>query len=350
MMRTVWLAVLAVTLAAARPGQAQEREVLRAQLDRAIAVLDSAQIERAVTLLRSLTTAFGPTAPVDLRVTTHLLLGEAYWSLGFADSAEIQFTAAVRSSPFVRVHPDFFNPDVMEAFRLAKRTTVALGFRTPRDTVIDPVAERWPIAFAVGRPGDVHVQLSGPGLPAGGMLVVSLEVDSLEEHSVSLLVSDSIAFEPGSYALRAVLSTTGGSDTAHVDFSVERQPVDTAAHDPPLDPSRFRAEIRKGSPPLSSILRGALVGAAAAAIPVIITSKDLGNDNLELRAVAVGATITVAGLAGLVLGRPEVPIEQNIVYNRDIRSGWERRNQMIARDNAMKIRLAPLRLRVIKSP
>ena len=350
MMRTVSLGLLAGALALGTPGWAQDPNELRTRLDRAIAAFDSAQIERAVTLLRSLTTEFQPTVPVDLRVATHLLLGEAYWSLGFADSALRHFGTAVERDPFVKLDADLHNPELREAFSRAKRSTIALGLRVPRDTVLKPDSESWPVVLAVGRPGTVEMRLRRVRPAGRDTLLAAISVDSVETFSLRFESGDTVPARLREYVLVAWVAAEGSADTAVVRFRVERQPVDTAAHEPPLDPSRFRPEVRKGSPPLSSILRGALVGAAAAAIPVIVTSKDLGNDDLELRAVAVGATITVAGLAGLVLGRPELPIEENVVYNRDIRSGWERRNHMIARENAMKIRLAPLRFRVLKSP
>ncbi len=326
--------------------QAQEVEDLRTRFDSAVAALDSARIEQAVGILRSLVGQFGPTTPVDLRSNAHLRLGEAYWSLGSPDSAAAHFSAAVKADPFARPDPDLFHPELMNTFRTANRTTVTLGVRAVTDTTIEPLDERWPLTLAVGLPSDVELRLGAPEALQGDSLVAIVRVDSMAQYAVSLLVGDSVPLTPGTYAIRGIIAGTGGTDTVQVVFTLEKQSVDTAAHEPPPALTLFRLETEKGAPPVTSLLRGLFFGAAAATIPLLLFNKDVGDDAAQPHALVVGATITVGGLIGLSLGRPYVPISENIVFNRQLTEDWERRNAAIARDNALKVRLAPLRIRV----
>ena len=327
--------------------QAQEGRDFQAQLERAIEILEGTDTERGVTVLSFLIEQF-ESAPVDLRAIAHLRLGEALWALGSPDSARQQFQRAVASDPFVRPDPELFNPDLMNAYEFARSTTVAVGSRAPADTTLDPLSDRLPLEFAVGRSGQLSIWLRRSDVLEPYSLIATLQVDDVATHDLSLLVGDSVPLGPGSYSLIGVLGVGGeGADTAELEVMLVREAVDTLAH-APLDSSRFLPQYKKGPPLASSLLRGVLIGAAVGAIPAIISSSDLGNDSFEPRAIAVGATITIAGFTGAMLGRPDVPIDQNIVSNQQLVSAWERRNEIIASENAARTRLAPVAITAVR--
>lgn len=348
--RRVLLTLAAVAVVTCATARAQQQSQLEARLDSAVVAVDAADIEHAVTLLRSLTDQFTATTDVELRFTAFLLLGEVYWALGFADSAVTQFQAAVRSDPFRQLHDDFFNPELMGALRAARRETSVLGMRARPDTVLDPVTGVWPVSLALGRPGQVELRLTGPGFGGRDSLVATVQVDSALRPGISLLVSDSVAIEPGTYTLLASLVTVSGRETARLEFSVERQPADTNRHESPLDRSVLFPETRRGSVSIWGIARGLVFGAAAATIPTVLTHADMGNETFEPRAVVLGATITLGALLGSTLGRPTETVAENVTRNREMVSAWEQRNRAIARQNAARIRLAPLRIRLQRTP
>lgn len=325
----------------------QQRDQLRERLDHAVAVLDSAEIERAVNLFRSIIGDFTSRTPADLRANVHTWIGEALWSLGLRDSAVAQFREAVKADVFSDADPNALNPEVIAAFESARRTTLALGFQVANDATVDPLTEEWPIRLAVGQPGRVAIRLTHLVAPTRDSMIGTLQVDGLANHDLSLLTGDSLAIEPGIYELSFMLESVEGAETHEFQFSVERIAVDTVPHEPLPDASLFRLEFRKGRPPTSSILRGLLFGAAAALIPSIVSNGDLRNGGVEAQAAIIGGSIALGGALGLSLGRPDLPIEENITHNRIVRSAWQNRNQVIADENAMRRRLAPLRLRVL---
>lgn len=63
--------------------------------------------------------------------------------------------------------------------------------------------------------------------------------------------------------------------------------VDTLPHEPPLDSSLFRPETRKGPPAGWSLLAGVLVGAAAVALPAVLSNQEVGGRQVDGRPVGV---------------------------------------------------------------
>jgi len=347
MPRRYWLVPIMVLSTAWSTPLPAQAPILEARLARALAALDSTETERGIELLRELVRSLPPDAPQALRVRAHLHLGAASWSLGLGDSAAAHFSETVRASPFAQPNPEIFNPDVLAAFRAARRGTLTVGLRVATDTVIKPDVDSYLVAVAVGRPGDVNVLLRRTDGPAPASVETRLRVDSVSSFVLSLRVSDGLALEPGDYRLSALLQDAPG-DSATTTLRITRPAVDTAAHEPPLDSSLFRPEMRKGPPVPTSALLGMAFGAAAAAVPMVLGNKDLGGGKAQVPALSVGLGISVAGIAGVVLGRRMVPIHENIQYNRSLVTAREQRNRAIAEANEHKRRLAPLRITVVE--
>ncbi len=95
-----------------------------------------------------------------------------------------------------------------------------------------------------------------------------------------------------------------------------------------------------------SFLKGVVAGGVVASIPMLLTNADLGNATADPRAIAVGASVGVAGIIGAIIGRPVVPIEENVAHNESLRTEWQQQQAAIAERNARTLRFAPLRIRV----
>ena len=324
---------------------AQTRELVP-RLARALAALDSAHTERGVDSLRALLGQWPQDGPTDLLVRAHIYLGAASVSLGWGDSAFAHFREAVLLNAFAVPDPDVFNPNILAAFREARRTTPALRLGVAADTVIRPLTEGYLVAVALGRPGEVTLRLVRSGGAGAGAPSVALTVDSSSSAVLALRVSDSLPLEPGDYQLSAEMPGTDEAATARLRIS--RPPVDTAPPEPALDSALFRVEARKGPPVPTSALLGIAFGAGAAVLPMMLGNKDLGSGKVQIPAISVGLGISAAGIAGVVLGRRMVPITENIEYNRSLVTAWEQRNRAIAEANERKRRLAPLRITLVE--
>jgi len=322
-------------------------------LARAVAMLDATEPERAVELLRQLLLGLPPTAPSALRSEAHLRLAAASWSLGFLDSAAAHFQAAVREDAFLQLDPDVYNPELVAAFRASRRATVALGVRPPLDTLLDARTGRWPVAVAVSQPGQVRLRLVPPaGAGATGEPPpMVLAVDSSATVSFPVAAADGVELAPGRYRLVVEYAgSAGAAARSEASLEVAQSTPDTLAYEAPPPDSLFRLEFRWGPRSRGALLRGVGVGVGAAAIPLLLGQNQLRISGTKSRALLVGATVSVAGLAAYFFGRPRQRLPENIEYNRALRSAWEEQNRSIAATNAARRGALMLRVRVVREP
>lgn len=322
-------------------------------LTRAIATLRATETERGVELLRQLVAA--PAASPGVRLEARLQLAAASWALGLYDSATAHFQAAIRQNPFVRADPEAFHPDLVTAFQAAKRATIAVGLQAARDTALEPKTERWPVTVAVTRPGRVWIRLQEGGArpESPDLLVATATVESTTTMTLALTGADSLALAPGSYRLLAeYVGPPPGGQTAQTTLPLElaRQSADTQPHEPAPARGLFRPETRLGPPSRPSLVRGLGFGVAAGTIPLLIGSSRLRDKELEPRALAVGAVVSIAGLAGFFLARPKYTLHENVAFNRTLRAAWEGRNRAIATANEARRRVVLLRVRLAPQP
>lgn len=102
---------------------------------------------------------------------------------------------------------------------------------------------------------------------------------------------------------------------------------------------------------VQELLAGALSASAAERLQAdVIEPYQRAGRELDLRAVAVGAGIGVAGIVGLATGRPDVPIPENIEYNRRLREAWRERVEATIEENRRRLLWAPLRITRISHP
>ena len=340
------LAALALGLGAGLlplPARAQTADVT---LARAVAALEATETERGVELLRQLVTTPPSTTSAALRREAELRMAVAGWSLGLYDSATVHFGAAISADPFVTLEPEQFNPDLLAAFRAAKRTTLVLGLRAPPDTALEPGRDRWPVSVAVPRRGEVRFRLAGPGPDGRDRPVAAVVVDSTATVHLRLSAGDSVPLAAGAYRLAAEYSEPGGRAlTASLALELTAQLGDTLPYEPPPPDSLYRLEVRWGAPSRPSLVRGIGFGIGAAVIPILFANSQLRSANG--RALTVGAAVSLAGLTGYFLGRPKQPLPQNIAYNQTLRAAWEARNRAIAASNERRRGVALIRVRVV---
>jgi hypothetical protein len=339
-----WAAGFALQL---RPAVAMQEQAFEQRLERAIAALDSAEVERGMDLLRALLASADSAVPRGAIARAHLHLAAASLSLGLRDSASLHLREMVRANPFAVPDTLVFNPDLTALFRIARRTTPALGLRVARDTVLRPQTDKYLVAVAVGEPRQVRIALIGPGASPTVVLEETAQVDSSSTVPLTPVGGDSVPIPAGIY--RLVLTAGGGLETTTL-LRVTRVSVrvDTLLHEAPLDSARFRPETRKGPPAGWSALAGLAAGAVAAAIPLALSNPDLTAGGSDTRSISVAASIAAAGIVGVFVGRRPVSIPENIEYNRALRASWEERNREIARENERRRQWVPLRIEVLQ--
>lgn len=326
---------------------APQQESFEARLARAIAALDSAEVETGVDLLRSLLGSPDPAAPRLAIARAHLHLAAASLSFGLRDSAVAHLREMVRANPFAVPDTLVFNPDVVSQFRRVRRTTPALDFRVAADTLLWPEKDRYLVAVAVGEPRQVNIALVGPGEGTSTTFEVRRLVDSSATVPLAAVGPDSLPLAPGIYRM---MLNAGRDLQLTVSLRVGRVAalVDTMQHQPPPDSSLFRPETRKGPPVGWSAVAGLALGAVATAAPSLLSNRDIAAQGLDARAVSIGGTIAAAGIVGVFVGRRPVSIPENVEFNRRLVASWQERNAQIAAENERRRRWAPLRIEVVR--
>lgn len=326
------------------------------RIDAALAALDSAQTERGVELLRSL---LGAQPPLTRGRTIALArLAETTWSLGERDSARATLRQLVQADPFYLPPPDLFNPELRVVYSAVRRATPAVAIRAPRDTVLDPagVVRRLsrpreelalPLDVAVGRPAVVRIFLRFGGPRPRDSLLTVLPVDSTAAISVPLATADSSWLAPGAYTLEGEVATPDGSARDLLQLTVERLPVDTAAHAPPIPRDDLERETRKAPPSPRTILRGLGLGVLAMIVPMALNDPDLSGRWIPAPAALLGGSVV---LASVVANLPDAPIPASIRANGWRRSRWEEQDRRIAAENAARLQRAAVRIRTTRVP
>jgi len=313
------------------------------QLDRALAALDRGDTERGVVLLRQWLSADAAGAPQGTQSLALARLGEVAWSLGLRDSARAYLRDLVQTDPFYSVPPDLFNPELDAAFGRVRRETPAIAIQAPRDTVVTPVRDSFPIRIAVGRPGEVRLLLRLTRPRPRDSLLVALHVEGVAGVRIPLTAPDGSALAPGRYAIEAEVAGTGPS--ALVELTVERLRVDTVPHQAPIPD--FRPETRKGSPSLRTVGEGIGLGALALLVSAVVNDARVSGRAIPRGAWLIGGSLTLANIA---LKRPGVPITEHIAYNESLRRQWNEEDRAIAAQNATRLGTAPLRIRATREP
>lgn len=330
-------------------GRGLEAQTPDARVARAAADIEALQVERALDTLRAVLETDQPVADSTL-ARAHLLAGIVHQALGDTDSTRAHFAAAIERDVLTTLDPDTHNPELIGLFQEARSSTPAITAHIEPPLTIHPLAEPLGVRIAVGMPGSVEIGLHA-GADASGP-IVSRSAGRLDGDSVlslSLAPTGDSAIAPGRYTLLAGYTTRSGeARSTTLVLDVRRQSVDTLAFLPRPDSTAFRPEFRRGGPAVSSLITGVVVGAAATALPVLLWNGDLGSAEVHTGAIAVGGSIAIAGIVGMVVGRPQVPVSTNIEFNEGVLSSWREENERIASQNVQRRMAAPLSIWVIQ--
>lgn len=352
MTRRLRLSGIALVMILGRGVEAAAQGVTTEQmLARAVASLDATDIELGFESLRQLLPILQAGSSKAARVNAYTRYAEASWALGYKDSLAAPFAAAVREDPFLELDPDRFNPDLQSAFRAAKRRVIVVGVAAPRDTTLAPNADGWPVSIAVGQPGPVRLRLRRLDTPGKDSVVATVSASGVTRAVINLTDAGRGTLEPGAYRLTAVFGEDGSpGPESVVEFDVARQAVDTFPYEPPIAPGVLRPESHRGSLAMPSLLRGLGFAALVGVTPILLSNSKLEIGPLDGRALFVGVAIGIAGVTGARLGRPTVPIPDNIAYNKSLRDARDQRNSAIGAQNEVRRRFAPLRITLRGSP
>jgi hypothetical protein len=317
------------------------------RVDTAFARLDAAEVERGAEMLRDLLASHQPSLPAAVRARALARLAEATWSVGAKDSARAYLKEVVRVDPFYAPPADLFSPALQAAYVQVRRQTPAIGLRAPRDTVLTPLRDSFPIEIAVGRPGEVRLLLRLTAPRPRDSVLTALIVDSVATARIPLAAPDGGVLAPGLYAIEGEVAASGRGASDLLQLSVERTVVDTMSPASAIPGTSFRPETRKSGASLRTVREGIGLGALVLLASAAVNDGDLSGRSIPPAAVLIGGSVAVATVA---LKRSSVRIPENIRYNDSLRAAWDARSRTIAVENAARLRIAPLRIRATREP
>ena len=340
MIRLRAVVAMAIAVAVARPLAAQRTpgEVL----SRAVILYEELQLERAVTLLREVTSPSN-TATTGERVQAMKYLGAAFALLGSRDSALAYYRAALERDPFTDLDAAVFTAQERQLFAVARRRTFIAGVRTVPDSGFVPGRGRAPLQFVATQ----HARMQAVVRRAdGGEAVATFRWtaegasespwDGLDQHGARL--------PAGRYLLEATATATAdsaGRDTVTLRFGVryDHEPLEDTLT---LDAGSLLPERQPPSVARSRLAIGLAAAAFAVAVPMAVGNDDLSGTTTHAN---VMATVTVsAGIAAFIHLRRGSAIPSNVLENARRRETHARHNREIRDRNAA--RLAQARMRI----
>lgn len=273
------------------------------------------------------------------RIRALMYLGAADLFRGRRDSAAFAFRRVVLLDPRYRPDRLIFPPEVTSAFERVRDLTKTVAIVPPSDTEIVPGRDSLRVWLVASSEHTVDVTLryddGGPFRslyrgPIGDSLRV--QWDGLDAAGLPAPVERVL--------LRVVSFASSGqlAATQQLPLEIRRLLPDTTAWpDPPAD-SAFLPERAARGPATRALAGGALLSAAAIAIPSVVGGSETSGGPRIVLAGAVG----VAGVVGWVLHRPGRPLTANVRANQALRDAWQRQVAEVQAENAR--RLAAVRL------
>ena len=339
MIRLRALVAVAIAVAVARPLAAQRSpgEVL----SRAVILYEELQLERAVTLLREVTSPSNPATTVE-RVQAMKYLGAAFALLGSRDSALAYYRAALERDPFTDLNAAVFTAQERQLFAIARRRTFVAGVRTVPDSGFVPGRGRAPLQFVATQ----HARMQAVVRRAdGGEAVATFRwtAEGASESPWDGLDQQGARLPAGRYLLEATATATADSarDTVTLRFDVryDHEPLEDTLT---LDAGSLLPERQPPSVARSRLAIGLAAAAFAVAVPMAVGNDDLSGTTTHAN---VMATVTVsAGIAAFIHLRRGSAIPSNVLENARRREEHTRHNREIRDRNAA--RLAQARMRI----
>ena len=337
--RTAALA-LAVTAAAAPAAGAQAPARL---LQDGIRAYGSLEFDAAAALLRRALTGRGTPLTTDDQANALAYLGATEIFRDRADSATAVFRRLVRAHARYRIDRLIFPPEVSLVFdAVRRRNPVAVLRLAPRDTV--QVAGRFMAIDLFGSTFHrVRVEVATPDGQPLRTIYAGPVSDSLRIEWDGRGRQDDEPVAPGRYALSvtSVDSLDAVGRIVRIPLALELIGIDTLDHPAPPADSLLLPERSSSGPALEALISSLAVGTAIAVLPSALSP----DADLSETRFAVGAAVSIAGIAGFLQRRPGRPIPENIVVNDRVRADWQGRVDAVAGQNRARMRRARLEVR-----
>jgi len=268
------------------------------------------------------------------RALTYLGAAEHYRQR--RDSAIAVFRRLVLMAPRHRPDTLIFPPEITRLYDEVRRGTPVVAVRVPVDTEFG-FGGRLVAWLYSSTPHKVTVAISREdGRPLAtvytGPIGDSLDVRWDGRDSTGALAT-------GDRLWLTAVSAAGARDltrSVRVPLHVELNGLDTLPHPPPLSGSRLLPERADRASGLRALGGGALLAAAAVALPAVLAP---GERVSGTRFVVAGA-LTAGGLVGFLSRRAGNPLPENVAANRTRRDAWRRQEDAVTRENATRVRAA----------
>jgi hypothetical protein len=337
-MRAGWLplAVIALVWGGGRRAEAQAAAPL---LQAGMQAYRNLDFDQAAGYLQRALAAPGVT---DTERTTALVyLGASEIFRGHPDSGRSVFRQLIRVAPRYRIDRLVFPPEVTSIFEVARRTTPVAAVQVPDTAVFRVGQSAFPIDLFASTFLDARVDV----LRADGAMVRGVYSGPVGD---SLRAEWDGATSTGDPVTRGrYLVVITATDSAGLTQRIVRVPLeitvtlpDTAASPPPPADSLLLPEHTTSGPGLQALVGGLVLGTAVALLPNAIAP----DAPLSGARFGIGAAVGLAGFAGFFTSRAGREIPENISANDRVRAAWEAQRQVVARENALRLRHAELRI------
>ncbi|HJR64975.1 MAG TPA: hypothetical protein VJ802_00995 [Gemmatimonadaceae bacterium] len=328
--------VMISLVALARPGAAQRApgEVL----SRGVILYEELQLERAVVLLREVTSPSNTAATMAERVQAMKYLGATFSLLGQRDSALAYFRRMLERDPFMDLDPTVFTPQERQLFSQARRETFVVGVRTLSDTGFVPGPGGVSLRFVTTQHARVQAVVRRPG-ETEPIAAFRWTAEGASESPWDGLDQKGARLPAGRYQLdvSATATSDSASDTVTLRFDVnyDHEPLEDSIV---FDPRSLLPERRPPSIARSQLAAGLALASFAVAVPNVIGHGDL--DGTRKHAVVMASVTASGGIASFFLLRRGSGIPANVLENARRREQHVRQNREIRERNAARLAAA----------
>lgn len=307
-------------------------------LSRGIILYEELQLERAVVLLRDVTSPSNTTATMAERVQAMKYLGATFSLLGQRDSATAYFRRMLERDPFMDLDPAVFTTQERQLFALARRQTFVVGVRTLSDTGFVPGQGGVSLRFVTTRHARVQAIVRRPG-GAEPLAAFRWTAEGASESPWDGLDQQGQRLPAGRYQLdvTATATTDSASDTVTLRFDVN---YDHEALEDTLvfDTRSLLPERRPPSIARSQLAAGLALATFAIAVPTVIGHDDLSGTRKH--ALVMASVTASGGIASFFLSRRGSGIPANVLENARRREQHVRQNREIRDRNAARLAAA----------
>ncbi len=345
-MRAVFVALVAgLLLPGAALAQANLVEAARAQIEQLNP--DSA--------FRLLARALGPEERLagPERVRAFTLLGITELLRGNRGAARQSFEQALRLDPVLRVDSlGDLHGDARIVFAEVRtalapvRAPFVIALDLPSDTTLPAGAGRLRLDVRPSARARVVLSVETPTVV---LWSDTQTVDISGRVLWDLATTDGPPIADGRYLLRVTGTDLEFGQAAPLierPLVVARTGVDTLDPVPPFDESVLLPEtLRLPRASASRLVVAGLLGAGAALAPGLLGAGDIARGG-NARATMVAGVVSLAGIVGFLSGHRTRPLPENVDYNRELRERDAQLRATVAAENARRLAVAPIRVRV----